>query len=329
MPIFSEDISKRFMLERFGQYVDGEEATTLDVIWAMVSQPWLLVEELVSPPIRTLKYLSGHWLPFAFIPAIAPASWCIAGFPLLKLLLGKGMSVLAISIRYAMSVVPGLCYGTILWWSGQGFRNFFTPPEALPPRKLSPRFRAFWLGCIILSLLFTVTSNPSRTLYFVIPDSVQPWVYVHLPQQWQRVGQIRPLLAQIPPSASVSATTYLIPHLSGRRAVIRLPGLALRNDAGEVINVDYAIADLWRLREYQTAFDDDREQAQTLVNLIDQVTQQQQYGIVGFNNGTILLQKGVPSDPKAVAQWSIFRSTLAPAEPTVNRFDPQLVLFNP
>lgn len=325
MPIFSEDISKRFMLERFGQYVDAEEATTLEVIWAMISQPWLLVEELVSPPVRTLKYLSGQWLPFAFIPAISPAAWCIAGFPLLKLLLGKGMSVLAISIRYAMSVVPGLCYGTILWWSGQGFRNFLTPPEALPPRKPSTRFRAFWLGCIILSLIFTITSNPSRTLYFVIPDSIQPWVYVHLPQQWQRVGQIRPLLAQIPPSASVSATTYLIPHLSGRREIVRLPGLALRNDAGEVINVDYAIADLWRLREYQIAFDEDRELAQTLVNLIDAVTQQQQYGIIGCNNGIVLLQKGVPSDPEALAQWSIFRPTLAPAEPTVHRFHPQPV----
>lgn len=99
MPLFSEDISQRFMMERFGQYADGDEASTLEIIWGMVSNPLRLIVELFSPLDRTIKYLLGQWLPLAFVPAIAPASWMIAGFPLLKLLLGKGMSVLAISIR--------------------------------------------------------------------------------------------------------------------------------------------------------------------------------------------------------------------------------------
>ncbi|WP_026735766.1 DUF2079 domain-containing protein [Fischerella sp. PCC 9605] len=297
MPLFSKDISQRFMLERFGQYADGEEASTLEIIWGMISNPLRLIVELVTPIDRTIKYLLGHWLPLAFVPAVAPGSWMIAGFPLLKLLLGKGESVLSITIRYALTVVPGLFYGSILWWSQH-------------QQKFKPSLRRFWVVCICLSLFFTFTSNPNRTFYFLIPDSVKPWIYVSLPQQWQHVAQMRPLLAQIPSNTSVSATTYLVPHLSSRREILRLPALELRNDAKEVIKVDYAIADLWQLQKYQVAFKSDRRLLKDLVTLIDQLTNNREYGIIGFQDGVILLKKAASSDTQATAAWLKFRQQL-------------------
>lgn len=301
MPLFSEDISQRFMMERFGQYASGDEASTLEIIWGMVSNPWRLLVELVTPFGRTLNYLLGQWLPLAFIPAISPASWMIAGFPLLKLFLGQGESVLAINIRYAMTVVPGLFYGAILWWAQH---------QDLYKRSL---FRYFWIFCITLTLIFSYTSSASalnRAFYFMLPDSFDPWVHISLPQQWRHVQQMRPLVAQIPPDASVSATTYIIPHLSSRREIIRLPDLSLGNDQQEVINVDYMIADLWRLQQYQVAFDQERGLLKSLVSLIDQVTAKQEYGIVGFEDGVILLQKGIESNSDAMEQWLVFRKQL-------------------
>ncbi|WP_337884998.1 DUF2079 domain-containing protein [Fischerella thermalis] len=297
MPLFSKDISQRFMLERFGQYADGEEASTIEIIWGMISNPLRLLVELFTPPDRTIKYLLGQWLPLAFVPAVAPGSWMIAGFPLLKLLLGKGESVLSITIRYALTVVPGLFYGSILWWSQR-------------QQKFKPAFRRLWIGCICLSLFFTFTSNPNRTFYFVIPDSVKPLVYVSLPQQWQHVNQMRPLLAQIPPDASVSATTYIVPHLSSRREILRLPALELRNDAKEVIKVDYAIADLWQLQKYQAAFKSDHSLLKDLTPLIDQLINNGEYGIIGFEDGVILLKKAASSDTQAKAAWLQFRQQL-------------------
>ncbi|HBY77501.1 MAG TPA: hypothetical protein DEG47_11005, partial [Cyanobacteria bacterium UBA11148] len=73
MPLFSDDVSQRFMMERFGQYAEGNEAPTLEIIWGMISNPWRLLRELVDPPNRTLNYLLGQWLPLAFVPAVAPA----------------------------------------------------------------------------------------------------------------------------------------------------------------------------------------------------------------------------------------------------------------
>ena len=312
MPIFSEDISKRFMLERFGQYVEGDEASTLDVIGAMLTQPWLLAIELVTPVGRTIRYLLGQLLPFAFIPTVAPAAWMIAGFPLLKLLLGKGFSVLAITIRYAMGVVPGLCYGAILWWGGQGILRFNQPLEALQPRPLSRKFRRFWVVCIGLTLLFTITSNPNRTLYFLIPDSIDPWVYVSLPEQWQHSGNIYPLMKKIPPEASVSATTYIIPHLSGRRGIIRFPALALRNDENQVETVDYILADLWRLRRYQAAFDDDLQRLRSMTYRIEEITNNGEYGITDFQEGVILLAKGETNNSSAVNGWLTFKKQIIP-----------------
>jgi uncharacterized membrane protein len=308
MPLFSDDIAKRFMLERFGQYAEGESASTLEIIWGMVSNPWRLLGELVTPVWGTIKYLLGQWLPLAFIPVVAPASWAIAVFPLLKLLLGKGESVLVISLRYAMSVTPGLFYGAILWWAGQGFSNFNRSLADCQPRKLYPQFRRFWIFCICLSILFTITSNPSRTLSFLIPDSIQPWLYVSAPEQWQHVPQVRSLLKKIPLNASVSATTYLIPHISSRREIIRLPGLNFQNDAGIVTTVDYVIADLWQLEKYSTAFDLDRDLLESINYLIDDLLQTKLYGVVDFNKEVILLQKGVESEQSAIAIWNRYRN---------------------
>jgi uncharacterized membrane protein len=298
MPLFSEDISKRFMMERFGQYATGEDASTVEIIWGIVSNPLRLLVELITPFPGTFLYLLGQWLPLAFVPAVSGAAWAIAGFPLLKLFLGQGESVLAITIRYAMSVVPGLFYGTILWWS-------------VHPKVFKPKFQRFWIGCICLSLVITIAYNPNRTLYFLIPDSIQPWVRISAPRQWQHVSQMRSLLAQIPPQASVSATTYIVPHLSSRREILRLPGLQLRNDAREAIQVEYIIADLWQLQQYQVAFTGDRQQLQDNIKLIDRLFNTGEYGIVGFQDGVILLHKGVTSIPEATSAWLAFRQQIA------------------
>lgn len=294
MPLFSDDVSKRFMLEKFGQFADGDEASTLEILWGMISNPWRLIVEIFTPLDKTISYLLGHWLPFAFIPAISPTSWLISGFPLLKLFLGQGKSVLAVNIRYAMTVVPGLCYGVILWWAGQSFGNFTQDARQLPSRKLSLKFQRFWVFCLCVSLILTFvysTTELSRAFYFALPDSWQPLVYVSLPRQWQHSGYIRNLLARIPPNASVSATNNIIPHLSNRRAILRLPLIKFRNDNGEVVKVDYLIADLWELERYGVVFNKEKTWLEQINQLIKEVTDNNEYKVIDNQDNVILLQK--------------------------------------
>lgn len=321
MPLFSADISQRFMIERFGQYADGDEASTLEILWGMASNPGRLLAELFTPFFGKIRYLVGQWLPLALVPAVAPASWTIAGFPLLKLFLAQGQSVLAINIRYAMTVVPGLFYGAILWWAGRQQeedkianreKTFLRFPSAVFPLPSSSRFRRFWSLCICLSLFFTFTSNPNRTFSFILPDAIDPWVQVPLIRQWQHVLQVRPLLAQIPPDASVAATNTIVPILSSRREILRFPMLELRNDRGEIVKMEYVIADLWQLQRYQAAFRTERSQLQAIVPQIDRMSNSGEYGIIGFEDGAILMRQGVASNSESLTAWASFRQQLQP-----------------
>ncbi|MBW4625737.1 MAG: DUF2079 domain-containing protein [Brasilonema octagenarum HA4186-MV1] len=291
MPLFSNDNSRLYLTTRFDQYVPGNNSpSTLQLLWGIITHPKELIQSLLTPFDKRVKYFLGQWLPLAFIPAISPSAWIVAGPPLLVLLMQDGQSALAMSIRYALTVVPGLFYGTILWWSQH-------------QERFQPSFRRWWIRFIILSIFFTITSNPNRAFYFLIPESIHPWVYVPLTRQWEHVGHIRSLMQYIKSDASVSATTYLLPHLATRRGIIRLPAIQLRLDSGEVIDVDFALADLWQLQQYQPAFKGDRQQLQDFIAFIDQLLAQGKYGLVDVQDGVVLLQKKVASQPQAITRW--------------------------
>jgi len=294
MPQFTEDVGERFMVDKFGQYLQGNNPSTLGVIWGMATQPLLVLKELISPFGDTLEYLLGQWLSLGLIPAFSPTSWIITFFPLLTPLLGQGKSILSLNIRYAMMITPGLFYGTILWWRGQSFGNFYQDLKALKPRKLGARFKKFWLSCIVISLLLGFTSSAtelSRAFYFIMPDSFQPLVYVSLPRQWQHSASIYQLLKQIPKDASASATNNIIPHLSGREAIIRLPMIGFLDTNHQPQTVDYIIADLWELERYSVVFTKEKGWLEAIQGLIKEVTEKEEYKIVAQKDKVILLKK--------------------------------------
>jgi len=301
MPLFSADISERFMMERFGQYATGDEATTLEIIWGILSNPFRLIGELFTPFDRTIAYLLGQGLPLMFVPFASIGAWAVAGFPLLKLLIAQGDSVLVINIRYAMTVVPGLFYGAILWWSNHA--------EQFKRRGV----RRLWVGCVTLSLMFTVVSNPNRTLYFLIPDSFEPRVHATLPQQWQHARAIHGLIDRIPDDASVAATTYIVPHVSSRREVLRFPQYRLLTDRGTVEPMRFIALDIAQLVTYAPAFKVDRERLQTIVPFVDRLLETGEYGASGFADGGVLLERGVASDASALADWQTYRQSIAEA----------------
>jgi hypothetical protein len=89
---------------------------------------------------------------------------------------------------------------------------------------------------------------------------------------------------------------------------MRLPALQLQNDRGEVVDVDYALADLWQLQQHP--FKDDRQRLQSLVSLIDQLLTQEKYGILNVQDGGVLLQNKISSKPQAMTDWLKLRSQL-------------------
>jgi hypothetical protein len=163
----------------------------------------------------------------------------------------------------------------------------------------------------VLSILFSITGNPNRTLSFLIPDSITPWVYVSPQSMWRHAGHIENVLREVPPDASVTATTYIVPHLSSRREIVRFPeSLQVVNDQRQTLDVTYAIADLEMMRRYQKAFGGDRGDLVRAVGQIDRVLKEGSYGILKVEDGVILMKHQVPSTAEASQQWQVFRQSV-------------------
>ena len=76
--------------------------------------------------------------------------------------------------------------------------------------------------------------------------------------------------------------------------------------------MDYIIADLWQMEQYSPAFGEDRHWLRNANNLINAVTASKQYGVKDFAEGVILLQKGIPSKPEAIAAWTEYQTKIQP-----------------
>jgi len=298
MPMFSNDNSRLYLTTRFRQFVpDNDSPSTLQLLWGIITNPMQLLISIFTPFHRRVNYLLGHFLPLFFVPAISPAAWTIAAPPLFVLFIQSGKSALTISLRYALTVVPGLFYGTILWWSHN-------------QQRFTPRVGNWWMRFIVLSIIISIFSSPNQAFYFLVPDSIRPLVFVPLTRQWEHVGHIRSLMQFIPRDASVSTTTYLLPHMANRRAIVRVPALQIRNDLGKDVDIDYALFDLWHLQQYQVAFKDDRGRLREYIDLIDKIIADKKYGLLDVQDGLVMLQNQIDSQPQKITAWVNLREVL-------------------
>lgn len=288
MPMFSEDTSRRFMVENFGHFIgDRDRAGSLEVLGSALSRPFNLLRELVSPPGQTLRYLLAQTLPLLFLPLLSLDCWLLMGLPLAGLLLAQGKpSPLSVNVRYALLVVPGLFAGAVFWW--QRHRTLFE----------GRRLRSLWIGAMVLSLLFTLISNPHRSLSVLIPDSFDPWIYSSPLQRWRHGETARRILGTVPPGASVSASTPLVPLLARREVLVRFPGsLAYLDRDRQRRDVDWIAIDVDALHRFLAVSRGDREELDDILRLMPDLLSR--YGIRAVEDGVVLLEKGGDTSPEA------------------------------
>lgn len=307
MPLFSDDNSKRFMVENFGQYLGAdptEGSSSLGVLQRVLSQPVLLLQQLIDPPGKTLRYLLGHSLPFLLVPLISLDTWLLAGPSLLGLFLAQGSNdPLAITIRYTWLVVPGFALGALFWW------------ERRADPSPGPRVRLAWSAALALSLLFTVTSNPHRSLSVVMPDSIEPWVHASPATLWIHGLEARKALEVIPATASVAANTPLVPLLAQRRAIVRFPYATSYLDQNrKEQSVEWVAVDLSLLERYGVAFR--RDWRQLIKSLAWIEANRQTYRPQAVRDGVVVLQHRGPHDPILDSQLESLLERPRPESPS-------------
>ena len=68
MPMFLVDNSRLYLGNYFRKFVKTEKQSTLELLWAILSQPQLIIEVFFKDASRRILYLLGDWLPLAFVP---------------------------------------------------------------------------------------------------------------------------------------------------------------------------------------------------------------------------------------------------------------------
>jgi hypothetical protein len=108
MPMFLVDNSSLYLANYFRKFVKTENPSTLELLWAIISQPRLIIEVFFKDASRRILYLVGHGLPRAFVPVLTPSAWLMTVFPLLVLLLQVvNQAATSINTRYTFAVIPG------------------------------------------------------------------------------------------------------------------------------------------------------------------------------------------------------------------------------
>ena len=279
-PSVDASLSDRFLQEKFGHLVEDVSGGTWSVLLQMVQKPVALLGALVSPPVATLGFLLALTLPLLLVPLFSVDVALIVSAPLLIALLSQGRTALAVTLRYVLALVPGLYIGTLLWWQAN--------PSVWKKRWLRP----CWTAALSLGLLITIVSNPHRTFSAVVPDSFSPWVHVSPSEMLQRRALGLKALSLIPPTASVSADTPLLPRLAQREVAIRFPnGVNYLDREGQVKEVDWIAAFPGYYSPLVPLFKRETQQQRRILNAVEWLTSEGRYQRAFCEGGVLILHR--------------------------------------
>ena len=279
-PSVDASLSDRFLQEKFGHLVEDVSGGTLSVLFQMLQKPAALLQALVSPPGATLGFLIALTLPLLLVPLFSVDAALIVSAPLLIALLSQGRTALAVTLRYVLALVPGLYIGTLLWWQAN--------PSVWKKRWLRP----CWTAALSLALLMTIVSNPHRTFSAVVPDSFSPWVHVSPSEMLKRRAVGLKALSLIPPTASVSGDTPLLPRLAQREVAIRFPnGVNYLDREGQVQEVDWIATFPGYYSPLVPLFKRETQQQRRILNAVERLTSDGRYERVFCEGGVMILRR--------------------------------------
>lgn len=279
-PSVDASLADRFLQEKFGHLVADVSGGTLSVSFQMLQKPVAVLEALVSPPGATFGFLIALSLPLLLVPLLSVDAALMVSVPLLIALLSQGRTALAVTLRYVLALVPGLYIGTLLWWQSH--------LSIWKKRWLRP----CWTAALSLGLLLTIVSNPHRTFSAVVPDSFSPWVHV---SPWEMLGRRdigMKALSLIPPKASVSGDTPMLPRLAQREVAIRFPhGVHYLDREGQVQDVDWIAAFPGYYSPLVPLFKRETEQQESILNAVERLTASGRYERVFCEGGAVILRR--------------------------------------
>ena len=260
----------------------------------ILTHPVRILKEHVLEPYHLL-YLRKLLAPTAYLPLLAPWVLVLATPTLALNLLSSTPNMYSGHYQYNAEIIPILIFANIeatvliVWIVRRLLMNSNVEPESLEPESMArvPLARGRVLSptslvqvCVLAMVLCYMLMRVSTitTLYDVYnampyaPGFLWPQVTAH-----DRLASH--FLKKIPPNASISAQTTLVPHLSHRKRIYLFPYA--------VDHADYILLDA---TSYTYPFHHYRDYAAT----VKKILLQGNYGVLDIDDGYLLLQRGHP-----------------------------------
>ncbi|GHO43005.1 DUF2079 domain-containing protein [Ktedonospora formicarum] len=281
---------KPLLSERYGSLGNGPGQVASSVLFHPVD----FVHRYLLEPAH-FTYLKTLWQPALFLPLLAPWVLILSAPTLALNLLSSHEGQYSGLFQYNAEIVPVLIFATIeavvlLLWLSQ----ILLDRLAVRWRKPAPVEedghkivieherngigRVWQLGLMLALLGLTLFSSLRTDYYFhgALPFSVDfQW-----PQETHHTQVMQQFVAMVPPNASISAQTRLVPHLSHRQKVYLFPYASDQ--------ADYVLLDLTGdIYPFFTSTDYTKVAKDLLLS--------GQYGIVKAEDGVILLKRGLPA----------------------------------
>jgi len=285
----------------------------LQMVSTILRHPLSLFNKHIWEP-KHLAYLTTLLVPSGYLPVLAPWVLILALPTVLLNLFSTDPGMYSGLFQYNAEIVPVLIFATIealvlILWVGrwcychvriQSFRAQFPHPQGTreghpyhgptslhggkasgvhgrgTPRGYPAAERYGKVGLLLALLIYILFSVISQD----VAHSEMPFAqHFHWPRPTAHTELAQHFMAMIPPTASVSAQTRFVPHLSQRVSIYLFP---YEDDQAQYILLDIT-SDSYPYTSIQAYNHEVRK-----------VLRSGQYGIVAAENGYLLLERGLP-----------------------------------
>ena len=258
---------KEDRLTHIGRYANLGGNSLDEIIHALVQNPLILFRELVIPFQKVIS-LVLLFLSVGFLPLFAPQTLILLLLPIVPIVVSNYAPQWTLHAQYSATTLPFLFFGSVY-----GLNRLYPLLNRLWARWGSfSGTSAARIACLLILMLF------SYNLY-CSPSYVRKWSRTH-------VEAIASFVKEIPPTASVCATSNIIPHLINRQHVVMFG--TLNNGALDLRNADYLLIDTqssgWPLSKEEFS------------QVVAAVYQSKAYILFKERDGVVLLKRKMTTD---------------------------------
>jgi uncharacterized membrane protein len=228
------------------------------VFITLFTNPWYVVQFILANPAKLL-YLGQLFLPVCLLPLLAGGAWIVVVPPLAMALLSSAETQYTIGYHYPATLVPGVFFLAILGATRLNAQRYRRPAMAVAVliAGLAMNYEYGW----VLGKNFT-----------------------GFPQLSPHQAAVTALLRRVPPGASVSSLSDMVPHVSNRENVYLFP---IVSDADYLAVDSDPTANFWPYIGPTNRSDAQQAIAPYLLS--------GQYGVVANEDGALLMQRGAPA----------------------------------